>query len=85
MHDRYKVATVFVNHYSDYTYVHLSKSTTQVETLEAKSAFEHLAASFNVCIMNYHANNGQFAKHPFQDAVQDANQHITFCGVTRMG
>jgi len=62
MCNQYKVATVFVDHYKDYTYAHLSKSTTQVETLEAKSAFECLVASFNVHIVKNPANNGQFAE-----------------------
>ena len=36
---RYEVATVFIDHYSGLSYVHLQKSTTAIETVEAKDAF----------------------------------------------
>ena len=40
---RYKVATVFVDHFSRLSYVHLQKTTNAEETLEAKKAFEQFA------------------------------------------
>lgn len=36
---RYRVATVFVDHHSDYLFVFLQQSTTSVETVQAKHAF----------------------------------------------
>ncbi len=38
--DRYHAATVFVNHFSDLTYIRVSQSDTSEETGEAKEAFE---------------------------------------------
>ena len=37
---RYRYATVFVDHYSGYGYLYLQKTQTVDETLEAKTAFE---------------------------------------------
>jgi hypothetical protein len=37
---RYKVGTVFVNHFSDITNVHFHKTSSAIETVEAKEAFE---------------------------------------------
>jgi hypothetical protein len=55
MKARYNSATVFTDHYSDVTYVHLQKSTKAQETLEAKQAFERWANQHSVKIKHYHA------------------------------
>lgn len=55
---RYRVATVFVDHHSDYSYVYLQQSTTSAETVLAKHAFEQHAKTFGVNILHYHADNG---------------------------
>ena len=55
---RYKYATVFVDHFSRYTYIHLQKTLTSEETLEAKNAFEAHCRKHNVIVENYHADNG---------------------------
>jgi hypothetical protein len=47
---RYKYATVFVDLYSDYTYVYLHTRITSEETVKAKKAFEAHAESFGVKI-----------------------------------
>ena len=41
--NRYKAATVFVDHFSRRGYVHLQSSLTSAETLQAKHAFEAYA------------------------------------------
>ena len=51
---RYKVATIFVDHFSRLSFVYLQESTKGEETLLAKRAFETYAASFGVTILNYH-------------------------------
>ena len=51
------------------------------QTLEAKYAFEKLAATYGVKIKRYHADNGHFACKGFREAVAEAGQKITFCGV----
>ena len=78
---RYRVATVFVDHYSGLDYVHLQRSTSAEETLEAKAAFERFAATHGVRILHYHADNGIFADNAFREACRRAQQGLTFCGV----
>ena len=46
--ERYRAATIFVDHYSRLSYVHLQKSTSAEETLEAKTAFENYARTHGV-------------------------------------
>jgi hypothetical protein len=78
---RYMCATVFVDHYSRWSYVHFQKSTSGAETVEAKRAFERLAASHNVRIRHYHADNGRFAENLFMQEIIPCGQTISFCGV----
>jgi hypothetical protein len=78
---RYKVATIFVDHYSRLSYVHLQESTKGDETLLAKRTFEAYAASFGVTIANYHADNGRFAERLFLDHAALHGQGVSLCGV----
>ena len=78
---RYTVTTVFVDHCSTYSYTHFQQSTSVLETLEAKKAFERHAKSRGVTIRHYHADNGVFAERGFVDAVHEAGQTISFCAV----
>jgi len=79
---RYKVMTVFVDHYSDYSYVYAQKTTSAEETIEAKRAFERFSASHGVTIRHYHADNGRFAEKRFVNEVTSSGQTITYCGVS---
>ena len=54
---RYKYATVFVDHFSDLSYVHLQRSITSEETVQAKMAFEAYSRSMGVKVIHYHADN----------------------------
>ena len=78
---QYIGATVFVDHYSDYTYIHLMTEMTAKATVEAKDAFERLAASHNVRIRHYHCDNGLFDTKSFKESIITARQTISFCGV----
>lgn len=78
---RYRVATIFVDHHSDYSYVFLQQSTTSKETVEAKHAFEQHAKTFGVDILHYHADNGRFADNLWRDDVAKQGQKLTFSGV----
>ena len=78
---RYEVATVFIDHHSGLGCVHLQKSTTAIETVEAKDAFERYAASHGVYTHRYHADNGHFADNLFRQAVARKGQTLSFCGV----
>lgn len=77
---RYIGATVFVDHYSDFTYVHLMTQMDGASTVEAKHAFERLAQAHGVKVQHYHSDNGLFDTKVFKDSVQASNQTISFCG-----
>ena len=75
------VATIFVDHFLDYTYVSLMRDLTLDETLLAKTAFERHVLSGGVASASYHADNGRFADKGFHDSILAAYQKITFCTV----
>jgi len=75
------VATVFVDHYSGLDYVHVQESTSALDTIEAKTKFERFSLDRGVRIRHYHADNGIFASNGFREAVSQAGQTISFCGV----
>ena len=55
---RYRGATVFVDHFSDFTYVHLMTDMNAEATVEAKQAFERLTGQHDIKIQLYHTGNG---------------------------
>ena len=77
---RYRVATIFVDHYSGLSYVHLQKST-NAETLEAKLAFELHARHQGVTVHQYQVDNGRFAESVFLAHTRQSQQDIRYCGV----
>ena len=78
---RYKAATVFVDHHSGLSFVHMQVSTSAQETVEGKICFEKYARSHGVKVQHYHADNGVFADNLFKQAVLEENQTLSFCGV----
>jgi hypothetical protein len=78
---RYTVTTVFVDHFSGLSFVYLQQTTTALETIEAKHAFERYAKLYGVSIKHYHADNGIFAAAEFVRAVEMGGQSISYCGV----
>ena len=78
---RYRAATVFVDHSSRLSYVHLQNSLSSDETVQAKRAFEAYARSHGVNIKHYHADNGRFADNAFLDSIAKSGQTISYCGV----
>ena len=50
-------------------------------TLQCKHDFEHYAATRDVKVKAYHADNGRFAERSFTDDVKRLFQRITFYGV----
>ena len=73
--------TNFVDHVSDFVYVHLMRDLSLRETLQAKVAFEKINARAGRIVKHYQADNGRFADNAFLDACNDNNQTITYCGV----
>jgi hypothetical protein len=78
---RYKCATIFVDHFSDLSYVHLQESTAAKETIQAKESFESYARSHGVVIKQYHADNGRFAEKAWRNDVLLKPQSLSFSGV----
>jgi hypothetical protein len=80
---RYKVATIFIDHYSRLSFVYLQKTTKGDETVLAKKAFERFASVYGVTVKHYHSDNGRFAENKFAAALLEGTnqQSITFCGV----
>ena len=74
-------ATAFVNHASDFTYMHLNQAHTMEETLDTKHAFQHVANQHGVHILHYHCDNGCFADCAFIQDIQKAHQTVSFGGV----
>ena len=78
---RYKYATLFIDQYSRYSYLHLQSSLTSAETVQAKEAFESKSRDHGVRIEHYHADNGRFSDNAFRDHVKASGQSLSFCGV----
>jgi hypothetical protein len=78
---RYKVTTVFVDHFSGLSFTHLQKTTNALETVEGKRAFERYARTHGVSVSHYHADNGIFASAQFVKAVEFDGQTISYCAV----
>ena len=74
-------AITFVDHVSDFVYVHLMRELSLAETLLSKEAMEKLMAQAGRSIKHYHADNGRFAYNVFVDDVNIKSKKLTFCGV----
>lgn len=81
MKARYVAATVFVDHVSRFSYVHLMKDMTSAKTLKAKLAFEAEAAKNGVAVKHYHCDNGRFADNAWKESCELKGQTISYCGV----
>jgi hypothetical protein len=78
---RYKCATIYVDHFSRLSYVHLQRTLTSEETVQGKMAFEKFCDSHGILVRNYHADNGRFADKGFVNHATASRQTITYCGV----
>lgn len=78
---RFRAATVFVDSYSDFTYVHLQEDLTMDSTLDSKLAYEKCALSFGVQVQGYHADNGRFADTAWKESCDKLRQRFSYCGV----
>jgi hypothetical protein len=80
---RYKVATVFIDHATDFSYVAcgIQKSTAADETIKSKRLFERNAYDQGIKIEAYHSDNGIFKSKAWQDDCYTHGQGLTFAGV----
>ena len=74
-------AQVMADRFSDVSYVHIMRRTSQEETFSEKSAFEIWSATFIVKIKGYHSYNEIFSEQPFRSVIEDSIQTISFCRV----
>ena len=74
-------ATTFVDHVSDYVYVHLMRDLSLTKILLAKSEMEKVMAQAGRTVKHCHANNGRFSDNGFIDAVNGKDQNITLYGI----
>jgi Reverse transcriptase (RNA-dependent DNA polymerase) len=79
--ERYKVATVFIDHATDYSYVAIQKSTAADETIKAKMLFERNAQDQGIKVEAYHSDNGVFKSKAWQENCMSNGQGLTFAGV----
>jgi hypothetical protein len=81
MTKRYKVATVFIDHYTCFSYIHLQSKLSSEDTLQAKEAFEWYCESCGVKVVHYRAGNGRFVDKLILEDIKLHNQRVTYCGV----
>ena len=75
---KYNYATVFVDHFYRYSYMHLQNTASSEETLERKYAFERISSSSGIIIKQYHAENVIFRANAWiQDCQYRANPQLT--------
>ena len=55
---QYLGATFFVDHFSDYTYIHLMIKIDGPANVEATLTFERIFSQNNLSVMHYHCDNG---------------------------
>ena len=78
---RYKCATIYVDHFSRLSYVHLQRTLSSDDTVQSKMAFEKYCEERGVVVRHYHADNGRFADKGFVNHATSQRQSITYCGV----
>ena len=77
----YRAATIFLDHYSELTYVHLQIVLSSEETVEAKRTFEAFTQTYKIKIRHYHAENGRFSDNALVKEFTQESQTISYCGV----
>ena len=78
---RYKYATIFIDHFSDFTHTHLHQENTSEYLIDGKRAFEARCRMYQVKVLHYHCDNGRFADNLFKQSVERTGQTISYCGV----
>ena len=80
---RYQCATIFVDHVTDFTFIHLQKSTNAIETIEGKKEYEQFVREQGHKVQAYHADNDIFSCNEWRDSCNNSatRQRLTFSGV----
>ena len=59
-HDRYSGSTTFVDHASNYCYLHMMRSISNKETVQGKDAYKRIMRSYGIEVESYHGDNSRF-------------------------
>ena len=78
---RYNGGTIFVDHYSAYTYVRHQVAMTAGETLRTKHDLERFGRLHGVSIKKYRVDNHPFDSQAFRDDIAVLGQDLDFSGV----
>ena len=78
---RYLYATVYVDHFSGFSYLHLQKTQDVQESLQGKHTFEQIAKQHGVTVSSYHADNGIFRANKWVQDCINKKQSLSFAGV----
>lgn len=78
---RFTIATVYIDHASDFTFVYPQCTASAEETMKSKLEFERLALTYGISIKRYHSDNGRFSENAWLHDVRRKNQRLTMCGV----
>ena len=62
---QYGSATVFIDHYSGISYVHMQKSTNGEETVLAMKTYKKWCRTYVVNVRHYLSDNGRFTENKF--------------------
>ena len=73
--------TTFVDHVSDFVYVHLIWGLSISEMLLSKVEMEKIVAQSGQAIKHYHANNGKFVDNVFFDTINEKDQMLKWWGM----
>ena len=74
-------ATIFKDHFSNFTFCHLQCSSNHDKTSPVKWIFEKFAHGCGVTVCSYRADNGRLAEKAFRDECKLQEQSISFCPV----
>ena len=74
-------ATIFTDHNSDISYMHLQKIRTSEEMEKAERKFEACNYKVELNIRHYHTDNRRFQENAFVQLVKNNINKISLCGV----
>ena len=77
----YKYATLFVDHNSRFTYMHLHKTDTSYENIEGKISFERMFTQYGFQVEAYNAKNGIFIENKWICECEHQGKRLMFVGV----
>ena len=74
--ERYLGATIFDDHFSDFTYVHLTTKMDWLAITTAKEPIDCILSTHGVRVKYYHAKNGLFDTEVFKSAIRLAKFYL---------